>query len=206
MATLRNKKTPWETDLFSATLHELGHATLIELLGMEWRRCVVEPNLNYAPGKPYWFGHTTNRHGDQETPEETILIDIAGPLAQVLYEMPRITSFQAAWILQENRNNPECNGDWSFTHVRKCMRLLRGVWPSLLEEAMTWSAQLLIHYPSPNGGSLIDDAKVADLSAVEVKGGMNVAKSKAVKPCCRKAKAAKPPAPSSGDSAVAAVS
>jgi len=206
MAPPRTKKTPWETDLFSATLHELGHATVIELLGMEWRRCVVEINPDYSPGKPYWLGHTTNRYGDQETPEQTILIDIAGPLAQVLYEMPRNTSFQAAWILQENRNNPECNGDWSFTHVRKCMRLLRGVWPSLLEEAVTWSAQLLIHYPAPEDSSLIDDTKVADLSAPEVKETVNVPKSKAVKPSCGKAKAAKPPAPSSGDSAAAAVS
>lgn len=158
MAIRRSKMThPWETDLISTTVHELGHATMIELLGMDWRRCVVEVNPDHVPGKHYWIGHTTNRHGDQETPEEAILIDIAGVLAQALYEVPRLTAFQAMWCLHDNRHMSECNGAWTDAHVKKALRLLRGVWPSLLAEAETWSAEQLINHPVPSSITVLGE-------------------------------------------------
>jgi len=142
-------KTPWETNLFSTVVHELGHAYMIESLGMEARRCVVEINPNHTPGHNYWTGYTTNRQVDQETPEQAILIDLAGALAEMLNIDRRISLFRVMLILPHNLNDSEQAEGWTDAHVRKALRLLRRVWPELLDEARTWSAELLITHPAP---------------------------------------------------------
>ncbi len=158
VARTRKPKThPWERDLFLTTVHELGHAAVIEALGMECRRIAVEVNPNHKPGDAYWIGHTSNRQANQETPDEAILINIAGVVAEGLYGIPRITAFQAALLLDKNRHIQECNGAWSDAHVKKALRLLRGVWPSLLAEAGTWSAEQLINHPAPNSITVLGE-------------------------------------------------
>jgi len=62
-------------------IHELGHATMIEALGMDWGKCLVFPNPDHDPSRKrsnLWAGRTTNRHGNQESDEEEILIGPAG--------------------------------------------------------------------------------------------------------------------------------
>jgi len=80
--------------------------------------------------------------------------------------------------------------------------------PQALHKPCVRRSKMATKLPATGSEGAVKESKeILDHAAyLGRKGGMNVAKSKAVKPSCGRAKAAKPPAPSSGDSAAAAVS
>ena len=141
----------WEGGLLHTIVHELGHAYIIEALGMEVRRCTIDLNRDYKPGECYWHGHTSNRDHNKATEEQDVLISIAGVVAEMMWFYPRITAIDIAFNLEDNLNVEDGKHPWGFKEVDRCKRLLRKRWPELQTEAKEWYTRILASYPKPEG-------------------------------------------------------
>ena len=148
----QNDDHTWEGGLLHTIVHELGHANLIEALGMEVRRCTVDPNPDYKPGECYWHGHTSNRNHYEATEEQDVLIGMAGSVAEMMWFYPRITASDIASNLGVNLNTGDGKLPWGFKEVDRCKRLLRKRWPGLQTEANDWCIRTLASYPKPEVG------------------------------------------------------